>query len=172
MIPVFLVPHTFSMLSLSADIIKILSFDRDLAVILTVGNPLRSDDGVGPYIASQLASTKTLMIVDAGYSPENTIEDIVSFKPKRILVIDAADFRGRPGEARLIDSKHIPDTTLSTHSIPLPVITSILIDDTGAEVDFLGIQPKSLAMGEGLSKEIIETADRLVLNIKKGSCYA
>jgi hydrogenase 3 maturation protease len=172
MTPVFLVPHIFSMSSLSADIIKLLSFNGELSVILTVGNPFRSDDGVGPYIASKLSSTKSLMIIDAQYNPENVIEDIVSFKPKRILVIDAADFRGIPGEARLIDGEHIPDTTLSTHSIPLPIVTSILIDDTGARVDFLGIQPKSVEMGEGLSEEIRTTADIIISNIKKGISHA
>jgi hydrogenase 3 maturation protease len=167
MILAFLAPRTFSMLNLSADIKKLLVFGDTPSVLLTVGNPLRSDDGVGPYVAANLSSTKTLMVIDARYNPENVIDDIVSFKPKRILVIDAADFKGSPGQVRLIDSRHIPETTLSTHSIPLSVVAGILVEDTGATLDFLGIQAKNVAMGEELSREVREAAETIISYIKE-----
>ena len=40
-------------------------------------------------------------------------------KPDNILIIDAADFKAKPGEVRIIDKEAIPDTTLSTHTISL-----------------------------------------------------
>ena len=172
MILAFLAPRIFSMSNLSADIRKVLLFDDLPAVVLAVGNTLRSDDGVAAYIAVQLAVRPGLMVIDAGYSPENFIDQIVNFHPKRILIVDAADFQGRPGEIRLIDSADIPSTSLSTHSIPLSVVAAILSADSGAVINFLGIQPMSLAMGEGLSLPVKEAADEIIHCIQTGGAHA
>lgn len=156
------------MSNLSADVRKALFFNSGPHVIVTVGNTLRGDDGVGPYIGSRLTSTRDTLIVNAAYNPENCIDEVVQFKPKRVLVIDAADFRGAPGEARLIDRDHIPETTVSTHAIPLPVVTALIASDANTEVLFLGIQPENVSMGEGLSQGVKATADLIIKAIGKG----
>lgn len=140
-------------------------FSRTL--IITVGNSFRSDDGAGPYIASGLRQSNKLSIIDAGYTPENIIDQAVKFAPGRIIFIDAADFGGAPGELRLIDAEHIPQASLSTHSMPLPVVSRILYEDTGAKIYFIGIQPKSIEHKAGLSKEVNLAADALIKHINK-----
>ena len=157
---------------LTAKLKKILNFESGLNVIITIGNSLRSDDGVGPYIASKLDSIDNIVVVDAKCNPENFIDQIVNLKPKNILIIDAASFGGETGEIRMIAMNDIPETALSTHAISLKVVASILVEDTGASIGFLGIQPKSVVFGEGLCDKVIAAADLVIGEIKKGVCNA
>lgn len=156
------------MSNLSAEIQSLLSLNLSPTVILTIGNSLRGDDGVGPYIASKLSSSDVLLIINAECNPENSIDKITAFKPKSIIVIDAADFRGEPGQIELIDKAHIPETTVSTHLIPLKVIAEILYEDTKAEIKFLGIQPKNVNLGTKICEEVKTSADNIIAQIKKG----
>jgi len=152
---------------LTAEIDDLLKPTADLTVIICVGNTLRSDDGVGPYMASHLKNTKKLVVFDAGYNPENFIEEVVALKPGRIVIIDAADFGGKAGETKVISEEDIPESSLSTHAIPLRVIYHILKEDTGSEIKFIGIQPKEVGHGERLSTEVKAAADRIVSKIRK-----
>ncbi|MBU1085897.1 MAG: hydrogenase maturation peptidase HycI [Candidatus Omnitrophica bacterium] len=153
--------------TLTADIIELLKINPDSDLIVAVGNSFRSDDGVGPYIAQGLERIKDLKLINAGYTPENIIEDVISLAPKRILIFDAADFRGKFGAVRIIPEDKIPQTTLSTHAIPLNVITAIIRQSIQTEIYFMGIQPKSVCLGEGLSEEVKKTADQIIEIIRK-----
>jgi len=146
---------------LTAEVCSALTIIPGLNVIITVGNTLRADDGVGPYLGSLIASTEQLKIINAGYTPENIIDQVVELNPVKIIFIDAADFQGQPGEARVIDQEHIPETSLSTHAVPLKVVYHLLVHDTGAEAVLIGIQPKSLERKEELSPEVKATADAI-----------
>jgi len=164
----FRVQHISLMSSSStAEIKKLITSRKQPLVFITIGNTLRSDDGVGPYIASKLKSNKSLIVLDCASHPENYIDEIVELNPGKITIIDAADFGGDSGDIRIIEKEQIPETSLSTHLISLKVIASILEDDTKAEVKFLGIQPKSVSLGEELSSEVKEAADRLIKIILK-----
>ena len=157
---------------LTAEITQELTSQEGLTVIITIGNPLRSDDGIGPYIASCLHDIEGLKIIDAGYTPENCIDEVVVLKPKRIIIIDAADFEGTAGEARLVSKEHIPETSLSTHMISLKVIAGLLEEDTKAQIKFLGIQPVTVEFKEGISDKVKETADKIIAVIKEGFYHA
>ncbi|MFH1542678.1 MAG: hydrogenase 3 maturation endopeptidase HyCI [bacterium] len=128
-------------------------------LIITIGNDLRSDDGLGPYIAKNCQSSK---ILDAFDKPENIIEPAIARKPKSVLIIDAADFGGQVGEALLVKSENIPDTTLSTHTFPLKVIAKMIETDAQAEVKFLGVQPRSVELGETMSVEVKMVAEEII----------
>lgn len=132
-------------------------------LLITVGNPLRSDDGVGPFVAKTVPDPQEhLLILNAGENPENIIDDAIASKPAKIVILDAADFQGVPGEARVIPVDAIPDNPLSTHTFPLTVIAKILAEDTRAPVFFLGIQMKSRDFGEALSREVSDTAGEII----------
>lgn len=131
-------------------------------VVITVGNLLRSDDGAGPYIWEGARAATRFVVLNAGENPENLLEQVARLAPSRITLIDAADFGGVPGEVRVVDEKDIPESCLSTHAIPLRVIAGILRQDTGAVLRLVGIQPRTVAFGEGLSAEVKESADRIV----------
>lgn len=153
------------MLSLSVEIQRLLTLNLRPCVILTVGNSLRSDDAVGPYIASKLLSSKDILIINAECNPESSLEQVINFKPKSILIIDAANFGGSPGDVELIDKKHIPETSVSTHLISLKVIAGVLYQDTKAQISFLGIQPKNVTLGQDMCKEVRMSADDIIAQI-------
>ncbi|MBU1087672.1 MAG: hydrogenase 3 maturation endopeptidase HyCI [Candidatus Omnitrophica bacterium] len=153
--------------TLTADILELLKINPDSDLIVAVGNSFRTDDGVGPYIAQGLEQIKGLKLINAGYNPENIIEDVIKLAPQKILIIDAADFRGNFGQARIIPEDKIPQTTLSTHAIPLNVISGVISQSIKTAIYFIGIQPESVCLGEGLSAEVKKTADQIIEIIKK-----
>ena len=152
--------------SLTADIVKALKPHPSINLIITAGNSFRSDDGVGTYLAAHLNSSGRLKIIDAKDTPENIVDQAIKLNPDNIVVIDAADFGGYPGEAKIISQENISEVTLSTHMIPLNVVIKIITKDTKSEVAFIGIQPKTISFGEGLSDEVKKTADVIIETIK------
>ncbi len=146
--------------SLTDKVRELLSSAEADTIIVTIGNSLRSDDGAGPYIAKNCAT-----VIDAGEKPENIIEEIVSKHPEKVIIIDAANFGGKIGEARVIPIEKVAETTLSTHMFPIPAIAKIIETDTKAKVYFIGIQGKSFELGEGLSSETKQTCAEIIRRI-------
>ena len=163
MILAFPVQRIFLMSNLlTADIIKALSEGEGKTLLVCVGNTLRMDDGVGPYIAGRVHSGPELKVIDAGFTPENIIDEAITEAPAKIVVIDAADFRGNPGQVRIVSEEDIPQATLSTHSIPLNVITQIIREKVDCRIFFIGIQPATVTLGEGLTEEVRMSADEII----------
>ena len=115
---------------------------RGRTLVITIGNPLRADDGVGPYVGRHVKLRgANLRLMDAGTTPERIAQDAIDWKPDKIILIDAAHFRGRAGEVRVIPLEAVNRyTALSTHSFPLHVTFSLVKEDTGAELVFVGIR--------------------------------
>lgn len=150
---------------LTDDVIDVLSLPSEgLMLIIAIGNELRSDDGVGPYIADALVKTQSanMVVINAGQRPEDSIFKACSLQPSKTVIVDAAMFNGAPGEARIIPEDLIPQSTMSTHSIPLAVVSRFIEQDTGAPVYFIGIQAESMGFGEGLSQAVKNTADSII----------
>jgi len=150
---------------LTAEVTEKIKKSKRHTVIVTVGNSFRMDDGVGPYIFSKLESKGKLKIIDAGSTPENIAEEVIGLKPSLVLFLDAADFKGRPGEARVIDESQISESALSTHAVPMYIVSGLIKAETNAEVCYIGIQARNFGFGEGLSAEIKNTADEIVNEI-------
>ncbi len=132
-------------------------------LVVTVGNTLRSDDGVGVYIFDQIKNCKeNIIILNADSKPENIIDQAIQVQPQKVVIIDAADFGGRAGEVRLIKKADIQNISLSTHSFSLNIIARIIEEETEAEVLFLGIQPRSVRLGEKLSKSVKKAAEKII----------
>ena len=136
-------------------------------LIITIGNTFRSDDGVGPFIAENLDGLlDNFTLINAFDKPENIIDEAIEASPERTLIIDAANFGGLPGEIRIIPGEYIPNSTLTTHTFPIKIIAKMLEEDTGCELFFIGIQPKLLELGEGLSSEVVQTAEEIIKILK------
>ncbi|RLE75033.1 MAG: hydrogenase 3 maturation endopeptidase HyCI [Thermoprotei archaeon] len=132
-------------------------------VVLGLGNPLRRDDFAGVRLVRQLrrllakrgAISDRLILVEGGSAPENVLGLVVRARPTHILVVDAADMGHRPGSISIIrperaGSLHTP----STHTLSVRFLCSYLARLTGARILVLGIQPKTVVFGEGLSPEV------------------
>ena len=79
-------------------------------VILGVGNEMRGDDGIGVFLAGklekELGKPEGIMIIKTQV-PENFITPIMEFRPGKIIILDSADFKGKPGEFRVIKEDEI-----------------------------------------------------------------
>ncbi|MGD9641696.1 MAG: hydrogenase 3 maturation endopeptidase HyCI [Elusimicrobiales bacterium] len=132
-------------------------------LVVTLGSTLRADDGVGPYVCSHVAFNRPdMLLLDAGTTPESIAQTAINWKPDKVILVDAAHFKGRAGEVRVIPLEAINQAMpISTHSFPLSVTFSIVKEDTGCELAVIGVQAKSLDYREGLSPEVEKTAIEL-----------
>ncbi len=141
-------------------------------LVVTLGNAMRTDDGIGPFIAGRIGrGMGHIALIDAGERPEDFLEEAVRLRPERTVIIDAADFAGRPGEVRLIPLESISQSTLSTHAVPPSFFAALLARDTGSPVCFLGIQAADLSLREEpmLSTEVGRSAGRIIRAIERAA---
>lgn len=133
----------------------------DVAV-LCVGNPDRGDDGFGPAVAEGLRDRIGVPLFDGGMAPENELPRIADLNPQCVLVVDAVDFSGEPGELRLMSPGELRADDISTHAASLSVAAEFLTISCGARVLVLAAQPRSLELGDGLSTEVRDAVDETV----------
>ena len=129
--------------------------------IVGVGNRRRADDGAGPCLIDQCLPDASGCFIDAGVAPENYFGPIASTRPDSILIVDAVDFGGRPGEWRLIDAEKLNMNVVSTHCMSLETLNLYLTARTGVHVLVLAIQPSRIDVGEGLSRPVEKTVNEL-----------
>jgi hydrogenase 3 maturation protease len=143
---------------LQAQLKKILG---NYPLILGVGNTARGDDGVGSLLVRKLTGRVEACCIDSGIAPENFLEKIVRKKPDTVLIVDAADFGGSPGEIRLLDPGQLASGGLSTHALSLQMACDYLQLSIPVEVHLLAIQPAQTNSGE-LSGPVRASLDLLI----------
>lgn len=129
--------------------------------VLGIGNRHRRDDGVGSLAAERLGSQTRAVVFDAGAVPENFLEKAARFGPDTILLIDAVDFGGAPGELRVMAPEQIASAGVSTHAVSLRMAAQFLEARTGARIAVLAVQPAEVGAGTGLSAEVESALERL-----------
>ena len=141
-----------------------------MRVVLAVGNRLRGDDGVGPRIADEISSSDTLRVFDAGLSPENYLGPVVAARPDALLIVDACDFGGEPGEHRLCGREELAllsSGSVSTHTLPLSLTVAMIEQQSSASIEFLAIQPGTLDFDAPLSPPVAAALPGLVELIRR-----
>lgn len=139
--------------------------DAKRVVIAGIGNPIRMDDFVGVKIVQDLNGkvSDNVYLIECETVPESYLQQIVDFNPTHILLIDAAVLGIKPGESRLIRPDELKMTpAFSTHMLPLRVFCEYLTKVTRAKIMLLLIQPRQIDFGEGLSKEVEDSAQEIV----------
>jgi len=103
---------------------------------------------------------KSVLLINAGDVPENFLEEIVNFKPDKILLVDAVEFQGKPGEIKIFDTNEIDFKSFSSHknSLFIDYLRKIL----KCEIKLIGIKPKTTEFGKGMSKEIRNGVNKTV----------
>jgi len=133
-------------------------------VVAGVGNPLRMDDHAGVEVVKALKRRRLradrVRLIECESVPENLIEPITSFEPTHILLVDAALLGEEPGFLKLMSLKEMDMIPISTHALPLSILSEYLAETTGAKVALLAIQPKTTGFGEGLTEELSEAVER------------
>ena len=141
-------------------------------IIMGIGNRLRKDDGIGPFIIEKLRKKiKEKILIDAGETPENYLEFIISKKPEELIIIDAADFGEIPGKWRVFTEEDIRREKIrsfSTHSIPLSLWIELLKRELpNLKVKLIGIQPQETDFGEGISDILKKKVKEVIKYIQK-----
>jgi len=137
--------------------------------ILGVGSVLRSDDGAGMYLIEllerALGDRCDLLLLGGSTAPENFTGVIKDFAPDTLLVVDASQMNRDTGTVELIPEDRISGATFSTHMLPMPVMLSYLREECGCAVHVIGIQPKSIEMGEEMCAEVRTAVETLAADI-------
>ena len=124
---------------------------------------MMGDDGAGPYLY-QLLTENPLSdweVIDGGSAPENVAHQIRQLRPKRLLIVDAADMELPPGKIRIIDKDAIAELFfVSTHNMPLNFLIEQLEEDI-AEIVFVGIQPDLVSFGFPMTETVRDSVQFL-----------
>lgn len=166
-------------------------------VFMGLGEEKLSDDGVGPYIISELLphANENVLFINAGIDPMSRVEDVVSFAPSHLVLIDTCTLNGPPGTVAILARENISDyVPISTHTIPVHIVIDFIIEKLpDLDAFMIGIVPESLEgfielkqFGEGdipleefsenidlpffqinLTKIIQNVADQIISMIKK-----
>jgi len=130
-------------------------------LVVGIGNPLRGDDGAAQALLRRLEGAVDAALLDAEEVPESHLGRIVEARPEVVLLVDAVDLGSQPGGVALLTRGRLPAGGFSTHRPPLSVLMFFIEQETGAEVLLLGIQPKQVEFGAGLSPEVEKTVEAL-----------
>jgi hydrogenase 3 maturation protease len=141
---------------------QLTAFTKGRVCLLGIGNRSWHDDGVGSFIAEALEPFQGLDVIDAGFIPENHLEKVAARNPDAILMVDATDFGGEPGQVRLLDADKVAYSGLSTHAGSLRMLAEYLQARTQARIALLAIQAANTSAGEGLSEEVTGTFKSLL----------
>jgi len=138
-------------------------------LVLGVGNPMKGDDGIGPYVAERVSAlyacctapgVAVVSAIDCGTVPENFTSAIRRLQPQLIVIVDAAQMGLQTGEYRIIAADRVGNLGLSTHSMPLSLFMTYVKGFAGAIV-LIGVQPCSMDFGAGLSAAVRQAGDAL-----------
>lgn len=131
---------------------------------------MMGDDGAGPYLY-QLLTENPLSdweVIDGGSAPENVAHQIRQLRPKRLLIVDAADMELPPGKIRIIDKDAIAELFfVSTHNMPLNFLIEQLEEDI-AEIVFVGIQPDLVSFGFPMTETVRDSVQFLCDFLREG----
>ena len=135
-------------------------------VIMSIGNPLKSDDNISNLILDELRKSmkdQNLYFIKAGTNPENFIEPLKTIKPDIIYFIDVALFQGNIGDIKLFQLEEILNYNISTHNLPITVFRKFF---PKSKIMLIGIKPKSLDVGESLTLELQNKFWEIIKKIK------
>jgi len=132
-------------------------------VLVGIGSPIRHDDAVGLRVLELLEGRvpENVLLLETEIVPESYTGAIRDFSPSHVLLLDAANFGGKPGEARIVPPSMIANVSVSTHSLPLNLFIDYVKKSICERVALLGIQGVDISLGEGLSPEV-ERGARLI----------
>ncbi|MHA1972730.1 MAG: hydrogenase 3 maturation endopeptidase HyCI [Candidatus Hodarchaeales archaeon] len=139
--------------------------------ILCVGNDLRGDDGLGPYIAKKLHELTEIstLIYDTGNQPENYLSVLAREQITHCLIVDAVEFHQNPGTIGFFEPNDLKEyqVTFSTHFLSMKTLINVFGENTGATFKVLGIQPKNLEFGSTMCEEVEIAALKLFALLHK-----
>jgi len=128
--------------------------DAKKIAFLGIGEDKLRDDGVGPYVITQLIqnNSEKVKFINGRTTPEERMSDIQEFSPSHIVLIDTCTLNKPPGTVTILEKedmfKYVP---ISSHTIPIPIFINILEERLEGVITFMiGIVPKSIDLSDPL----------------------
>ena len=144
--------------------------DCEKLIVLGVGNELKSDDGVGPFIIKKFEAenieNKNLLFIDAGTVPENFTGKIRKENPTHLIIVDACLMDSNPGDMKIVDKDEFANIGLSTHSMSLSFFVRYLEKDTEIRIIFVGIEPETMDWGVTPTPDVEKSANEFIKTLK------
>ena len=136
-------------------------------VFLGIGEEKLSDDGVGPYIISELLylSNNNFLFLNAGIDPMSRIDEIINFNPSNLVLLDTCNLNKPVGTIAIIERENIQDyVPISTHTIPIHIVMDLLIEKLpDLKIFMIGFVPENL---DGFTDLRLYKEDQLSLDEK------
>jgi len=139
-------------------------------LLVSLGNPLVGDDGVGLAVLKMLEQRE----LPAGVRLADLGTDLLALSSHldgidKVILIDAVNFNGKPGELRRFAYSELQATDgvelKTAHGIN-PLDALALLAAAGIlgerEVILLGCQPETLELGAALSPAVEESMEELI----------
>lgn len=128
--------------------------------IITVGNELMGDDGVGPAVYRALSRYNlpdTIQLIDGGTGGMSILHMLRGYE--HVIIVDCGDFGGSPGEIALFTPDEVvslKSQTYSLHDVDLITLLEISkhLGEIPATVHIVAIQPRRIAFNSPLSPEV------------------
>ena len=140
---------------------------RPRTIIIGVGNLLQKDDGIGIHTVKALQKMQLpdgVITIDGGTSP-----DIIACTRggDKLIIIDAARAGGEPGAIYRFQPGDLEDeagAALSVHEIGVAQNLKLmsLSGNEPAETVIIGVEPKEIDWGTGLSPELEEKIPEII----------
>ncbi|MFH1801051.1 MAG: hydrogenase 3 maturation endopeptidase HyCI [Candidatus Omnitrophota bacterium] len=134
-------------------------------VIVGIGNPLRGDDGVGPYLVEILQGRVNAVCIDAGTAPESYIGKILKEFPDTVLIVDAVHLGLEAGACQVLEGDEILKSGLTTHDLSPRMFMDHLRQGSRARIYMLGVQPQRVLFGDAMSGSVKKTTEQLAAAI-------
>ena len=145
--------------------------DYEKLIVLGVGNELKSDDGVGPFIIKKLQfeniENENIIFIDGKTVPENFTGKIRKEKPSHLIIVDACIMNSNPGDMQIVNRHDFVSIGISTHSMSLSFFVRYLEKDTDFKIMFVGIEPESMDWGENPTPKVEKAADEFIKTLKE-----
>jgi hydrogenase maturation protease len=144
--------------------------------VIGIGNTLRRDDGIGIALLERLRERRKKLpagidYIDGGTGGMSLLHVLARFDV--VLIIDAVQFDGYVGEAKVFRSDAIisrhPPVTLATHESDIVRIIKLSeeLREKPKQLFIFGVQPKDTSPGTRLSEELHQNIQPLVDRLQK-----
>jgi hydrogenase 3 maturation protease len=127
---------------------------RGTAVVMGIGSRWRGDDAAGPLVVDGLAERTPVRCIDAGEAPERHLGEALAGSPTSIVLVDAVDFGGHPGDIAIFSLEEMTGRLAMPHRVPLGTMMSYLRTMSGSTLVLIGIQPAQTEFGEPMSEPV------------------
>ncbi|MCK4570385.1 hydrogenase 3 maturation endopeptidase HyCI [Candidatus Bipolaricaulota bacterium] len=138
-------------------------------MLLSVGNRLSHDDGVGPVVAEGLVDSDWIAI-DCGTALENAAGIVSREQPDLLVIVDAAIMGKEPGDFLRLPIGANDRMLASTHGLPLSFVLGN-IESATKETVLIGIEPADLSFGEGLSPAVDTSVRVLIEHLRHATIW-